>query len=251
MSGPWYKPSLREVRPGHEPTSPHPAWGRRPPQMQKHAAGGLCALPPAATTVTLSKAQVQSPRVGTRPRSSAECGTFPQTWTPPSPSLLRRKRKEWPQPPRESPTVCTHPSALHGATRVSRRGDRHQGLPHEGTASSSLDGQRTRELQALPAWPEQRAWGPPRTPSPPACQDSDHVHRGEGGSRGQRSNSRHSEGPRPHGRACTRTARGAELDLRQDWRPGRPGVAGAPPPKWKVTRAGAAALTFCSCLGYS
>lgn len=105
-------------------------------------------------------------------------------------------------------------------------------------------------LQALPARPEQWAWVPPRTPSPPACQDSNHMHQGEGGSRGQRSNSRHTEGPRPHGRACTRTARGAELDLRQDWRPGKPGVAGAPP-KRKVARAGAAALTFRSCLGCS
>ena len=146
--------------------------------------------------------------------------------------------------------VCTQPSALRGAMRVSSRGDRRQGLPHEGTASSFLGGQRTRGLQALPARPEQRAWGPPRTPSPPACQDSNHVHRGEGGSRGQRSNSRHTEGTRPHGRACTRTARRAELDLRQDWRPGKPGVAGAPP-KRKGARAGAAALTSRSCLGCS
>ena len=64
-----------------------------PPQMQKHAAGGLCALPPAATIMTLSKAQVQSSRVGTRPRGSAECGTFPQTWTPHSPACSAAKGK--------------------------------------------------------------------------------------------------------------------------------------------------------------
>ena len=92
--------------------------------------------------------------------------------------------------------------------------------------------------------------GPPGALSPPACQDSAHVHPGEGGSRGQRSNSGHMGGPRPLGKACTRTGRGAELDLRQDWRPGKPGVAAPTPHKLKVTRAGAVALTFHSCLGY-
>ena len=46
MSGPWYKPSLREVRPGHEPTSPHPAWGRRPPTNAETCCwGALCPAP--------------------------------------------------------------------------------------------------------------------------------------------------------------------------------------------------------------
>lgn len=253
MSGPWYKPSLREVRPGHEPTSPHPAWGRRPPTNAETCCwGALCPAP---------GCHHKDPKQGPSPELAGgdKAKRFSQVLD--LPSNLDTSFSE-PAPPLEERVATASTRATHGVhppvsspwSHASEQLWRSApGLPHEGTASSFSDGQRTRGLQALPTWPEQRACGPPRTPSPPACQDSDHVHWGEGGSRGQRSHSQHTEGPRPHGRACTRTARGAELDLRQDWRPGKPVVAGppTPPPKRKVTRAGAAALTFCSCLGYS
>lgn len=36
MSGPWYKPRPREVRPGHEPTSPQPGLGQTAPQKRRN-----------------------------------------------------------------------------------------------------------------------------------------------------------------------------------------------------------------------
>lgn len=132
-------------------------------------------------------------------------------------------------------------------------GNRRLGLPHEGTASSFLDRQRTRGLQALPPRPEERGWAS-RTPIT-ARLPGQRSHAPKGGrEQGPEKQLGAHGGPRPLGEACTRTARGAELRLRQDWRPGKPGVAAptptAPNPhKPKVTKGGAVVLTFRSCLG--
>lgn len=208
--------------------APHLAWGRQPHTNAETWCRGPVLLPRCRHNEG-KQGPGPEPWVGDRPSRQP---------APPS-SLLCRAEESVATASARAPTVRTHPSALHGATRGSSRGE------------SALGASLTRELH--PAWTDRvtrdcrlcpragRAglglYDPHHCPPARTALTCTWGRAGAGAREATRAHG----GPRPLGKACTRTARGAELRPQAGLRPGKPGVAAptptAPNPhKPKVTK---------------
>lgn len=181
MSGPWYKPRPREVRPGCEPTSPPPGLGQTAPHKRRNMVPGGSVPCPRLHHNEGKQGPGPEPEGGDKDLPANLHSSFSE------PALLLEERVATAS---ARVTHGAHPpvSSPWSHAREQPWGIGAGGFPTRKLHPASWTDRGRRDCRLCPLGRKSGA-GPPGPPSPPACQDSAHMHLGEGGSRGQRSNS--------------------------------------------------------------